>query len=165
MAKEPDQRASRQKQPARKQPSRKAPGQKELSRKEPGRKEAGQKELSQKEPGRKEASQKELGSTLARLWRVIESRRGADPQASYTARLFVRGRTKIAQKLGEEAVEAVIEGIRGDPEKLVGESADLLYHLLVLWADVGVAPKDVAAELTRRERKSGIEEKRGRAKL
>ncbi|HEY1299870.1 MAG TPA: phosphoribosyl-ATP diphosphatase [Stellaceae bacterium] len=113
----------------------------------------------------KEPGDKELGPTLGRLWRVIESRRGADPQTSYTARLFTRGRTKIAQKLGEEAVEAVIEGVRGDPAKLVGESADLLYHLLVLWADVGISPKDVAAELTRRASKSGIEEKRGRAKL
>ncbi len=75
-------------------------------------------------------SDTELGGALDRLWRVIGSRRGADPQTSYTARLFARGRTKIAQKLGEEAVEAVIEGVRGDAPKLVGESADLLYHLL-----------------------------------
>ena len=108
---------------------------------------------------------KDLGATLDRLWQVIRARRGADPQTSYTARLFARGRTKIAQKLGEEAVEAVIEGIRGDPAKLVGESADLLYHLLVLWADVGISPADVAAELMRREGKSGIDEKRGRANL
>lgn len=107
----------------------------------------------------------ELGAALDRLWQVIGSRRGADPQTSYTARLFARGRTKIAQKLGEEAVEAVIEGVRGDAEKLVGESADLLYHLLVLWADTGVSPADVAAELTRREGASGLAEKRGRAKL
>ncbi|HEY3911431.1 MAG TPA: phosphoribosyl-ATP diphosphatase [Stellaceae bacterium] len=107
----------------------------------------------------------ELGAALNRLWRVIGSRRGADPQTSYTARLFARGRTKIAQKLGEEAVEAVIEGIRGDAPKLVGESADLLYHLLVLWADAGVSPADVAAELTRREGVSGLAEKRGRAQL
>ena len=107
----------------------------------------------------------ELGATLDRLWQVIGSRRGADPQTSYTARLFARGRTKIAQKLGEEAVEAVIEGIRGDAEKLVGESADLLYHLLVLWADTGVSPADVAAELARREGVSGLAEKRGRAQL
>ncbi len=108
---------------------------------------------------------KDLGATLDRLWQVISARRGADPQTSYTARLFARGRTKIAQKLGEEAVEAVIEGVRGDPAKLVGESADLLYHLLVLWADVGISPADVAAELMRREGKSGIDEKRGRANL
>jgi phosphoribosyl-ATP pyrophosphohydrolase len=108
---------------------------------------------------------KDLGATLDRLWQVIRARRGADPQTSYTARLFARGRTKIAQKLGEEAVEVVIEGVRGDPAKLVGESADLLYHLLVLWADVGISPADIAAELARREGKSGIDEKRGRANL
>lgn len=107
----------------------------------------------------------ELGAALDRLWQVIRSRRGADPETSYTARLFARGRAKIAQKLGEEAVEAVIEGVRGDAPKLVGESADLLYHLLVLWADTGVSPADVAAELTRREGASGLDEKRGRAKL
>jgi phosphoribosyl-ATP pyrophosphohydrolase len=107
----------------------------------------------------------ELGPTLDRLWHVILSRRGADPQASYTARLFARGRAKIAQKLGEEAVEAVIEGVRGDRAALVGESADLLYHLFVLWADAGIAPADVAAELARREGKSGIDEKRSRANI
>ncbi len=107
----------------------------------------------------------ELDAALDRLWHVIQSRRGADPQTSYTARLFARGRAKIAQKLGEEAVEAVIEGVAGDSAKLVGESADLLYHLLVLWADAGVSPADVAAELARREGISGIDEKRGRAKL
>ena len=103
-----------------------------------------------------------LGEALQRLWRVIESRRGADPQTSYTAKLFSRGRTKIAQKLGEEAVEAVIEGVRGDRGKLVGESADVLYHLLVLWADIGITPDDIAAELARREGTSGIAEKKAR---
>ena len=103
--------------------------------------------------------------TLDRLWQVIQSRRGADPQSSYTARLFARGRAKIAQKLGEEAVEAVIEGVRDDPAALVGESADLLYHLLVLWAAAGISPDDVAAELARREGTSGIAEKRARANL
>src|SRR5713101_7770556 len=107
----------------------------------------------------------ELGPSLDRLWKVIQSRRDADPQSSYTARLFARGRAKIAQKLGEEAVEAVIEGVRDNPSALVGESADLLYHLLVLWADAGISPADVAAELTRREGTSGIEEKRARANL
>jgi phosphoribosyl-ATP pyrophosphohydrolase len=103
-----------------------------------------------------------LGPVLERLWQTILSRRGADPQASYTAKLFARGRGKIAQKLGEEAVEAVIEGVRGDPARLAAESADLLYHLLVLWAATGVAPEDVAAELARREGRSGIDEKRAR---
>jgi phosphoribosyl-ATP pyrophosphohydrolase len=107
----------------------------------------------------------ELGPALERLWRVINARRGADPQVSYTARLFARGRVKVAQKLGEEAVEAVIEGVRGDRAALVGESADLLYHLLVLWCEAGIAPADVAAELERREGTSGIDEKRSRANL
>ena len=103
-----------------------------------------------------------LGEALERLWRVIESRRGADPDTSYTAKLFARGNAKIAQKLGEEAVEALIEGVKGDRPALIGESADLLYHLLVLWAAVGVSPAEVAGELTRREGVSGIAEKRGR---
>src|SRR5690242_19830056 len=107
----------------------------------------------------------ELGPALDRLWQVIQSRRGADPQTSYTARLFSRGRAKIAQKLGEEAVEAVIEGVSNNPAALVGESADLLYHLLVLWAAAGVSPADVAAELSRREGTSGLAEKRARSNL
>jgi phosphoribosyl-ATP pyrophosphohydrolase len=107
----------------------------------------------------------ELGAALDRLWQVIQSRRGSDTQTSYTARLFSRGRAKIAQKLGEEAVEAVIEGVGNNPAALAGESADLLYHLLVLWAAVGISPADVAAELIRREGTSGIAEKRARAKL
>src|SRR5262245_36967417 len=106
-----------------------------------------------------------LGPTLDRLWQVVQSRRGADPQSSYTARLFARGRAKIAQKLGEEAIEAVIEGVGDNSGALVGESADLLYHLLVLWAAAGISPGVVAAELTRREGTSGIAEKRARANL
>ena len=107
----------------------------------------------------------ELGPALERLWQVIVSRRGADPQSSYTARLFARGRAKIAQKLGEEAVETVIEGVGENPAALIGESADLLYHLLVLWAAAGISPADVGAELARREGTSGIDEKRARANL
>jgi phosphoribosyl-ATP pyrophosphohydrolase len=107
----------------------------------------------------------ELGPALDRLWQVIQTRRGADPERSYTARLFARGRAKIAQKLGEEAVETVIEGVGGDRAALIGESADLLYHLLVLWTAAGVLPADVAAELVRREGISGIEEKRTRVNL
>ena len=86
-----------------------------------------------------------LGDTLDRLWRVIDSRRGADPAGSYTAKLLSRGKAKVAQKFGEEAVEAVIEGVRGDRAALVGESADVLYHLLVMWAASGIGPEDVAA--------------------
>jgi phosphoribosyl-ATP pyrophosphohydrolase len=107
----------------------------------------------------------DLGAALDRLWQVIQSRRSADPQNSYTARLFAGGRAKIAQKLGEEAVETVIEGVGENPTALVGESADLIYHLFVLWAVAGISPADVAAELARREGTSGIEEKRSRANL
>ena len=100
-----------------------------------------------------------LGAQLERLWRRIEARRGGDPEASYTAQLLARGPAKIAQKLGEEAVEAVIEGARENAAALVSESADLLYHLLVLWAALGLTPAEIAAELRRREAASGIEEK------
>ena len=101
---------------------------------------------------------------IDRLYKAILDRRDADPEASYTAKLFHRGRAKIAQKLGEEAVEAVIEAIGGDKDKLAQESADLLYHLLVLWADVGVRPKDVYGVLAAREGVSGIAEKASRKK-
>jgi phosphoribosyl-ATP pyrophosphohydrolase len=100
--------------------------------------------------------------TLDRLFAMIQSRRGADPTTSYTAKLFQRGRAKIAQKLGEEAVETVIEAIAGDRDKIAAESADLLYHLLVLWADAGIAPAQVYRVLAGREGTSGIAEKTAR---
>ena len=103
-----------------------------------------------------------LGDTLDRLWQVIDSRRGADPASSYTAKLLSRGKAKVAQKFGEEAIEAVIEGARGDRAALVGESADVLYHLLVMWAASGIGPEDVAAELARREGITGLSEKKAR---
>ncbi len=99
---------------------------------------------------------------LDRLYTVIESRRSADPERSHTARLLSRGTPKIAQKLGEEAVEAVIAGVAGTQAELAGESADLLYHLLVLWADRGLSPQEVWRELERRRSSSGIDEKAGR---
>jgi phosphoribosyl-ATP pyrophosphohydrolase len=101
---------------------------------------------------------------LDRLYQAILDRRGADPETSYTAKLFGRGRAKIAQKLGEEAVETVIEAVAGNNEKLAQESADLLYHLLVLWADAGLEPADIYAVLAAREGVSGIAEKAGRKK-
>ena len=104
------------------------------------------------------------GAILDRLYAVIESRRGADPAASNTARLFAKGREKIAQKVGEEAVEAVIEGVRGNKKKLAAESADLLYHLLVLWADCRLTPAKVWAALAEREGVSGLARRRQRAK-
>jgi phosphoribosyl-ATP pyrophosphohydrolase len=99
---------------------------------------------------------------LERLYAVIDSRKGADPDTSYTARLFSRGRQQIAKKLGEEAVEAVIEGVRGDRPKLIAESADLLYHLLTLWAANNVKPDAVWKELARREGLGGLAEKAAR---
>lgn len=102
------------------------------------------------------------GSTLDRLFATIAARRGADPATSYTAKLFAAGTAKIAQKFGEEAVEAVIEAIRGRPQALVAESADLLYHLLVLWADGGVAPAEVWHALEQRQGMSGLAEKAAR---
>ena len=100
---------------------------------------------------------------LDRLFAVVESRRGADPTVSHSARLLSRGPAKVAQKFGEEAVECVIEAVAGNRDALIAESADVLYHLLVLWVSSGVAPADVWAELSRREGISGIAEKAARA--
>lgn len=108
-------------------------------------------------------AKKQLDATLLEaLYETIEARRGDDPEESYTAKLFERGTPKIAQKLGEEATEAVIEVVRGDSAALAQESADLLYHLLVAWADAGVTPEDVWAALAAREGVSGIVEKKAR---
>jgi len=104
----------------------------------------------------------QLGDALGRLWATIEARRGASPDSSYTAKLLAAGRTGVARKLGEESLEAVIEAVKGDAAALTRESADMLYHLLVLWAAAGLMPDDIAAELTRREGVSGIEEKNSR---
>ena len=89
---------------------------------------------------------------LDELYGVIESRKGADPSTSGTAALFGRGVEKIAQKVGEEAVETVIEGVRGDNERLAEESADLLYHLLVLWSCRDVKPDAIWRALAKRRR-------------
>ena len=99
---------------------------------------------------------------LERLFAIIQSRRGGDPAQSYTARLLGEGRAKIARKTGEEAIEVVIAALEGGREPLAKESADLLYHLLVLWADAGIAPEDVWRELARREGTSGLAEKAAR---
>lgn len=105
-----------------------------------------------------------MGDTLQKLEAVIRSRRAADPGSSYVAKLFARGRPKIAQKVGEEAVEAVIAALSGDREAVIGESADLIFHLVVLLADLDIPLADVLAELDRREGVSGIAEKAARAK-
>ena len=100
--------------------------------------------------------------TLARLYATIQSKRGGDPASSYTAKLFADGTPKIAQKVGEEAVELVIEALRQRPERLVAESADLLYHLLVLLKARGITLADVEAALAQRTSMSGLEEKASR---
>ena len=102
------------------------------------------------------------GDMLDGLFDVITKKRSADPENSYTAKLFSRGTSKIAQKVGEEAVETVIAATGGDKTELVSESADLLYHLLVLWAERGVTPSQVWAKLAERKGMSGIDEKRRR---
>lgn len=100
---------------------------------------------------------------LDRLWGVILSRRDADPAVSHSARLLSRGAAKCAQKFGEEAVECLIEAVAGNRTALIAESADVLYHMLVMWVASGVRPELVWAELKRREGMSGIAEKAGRA--
>lgn len=101
-------------------------------------------------------------AVLERLARVIAGRRGADTKASYTARLFAGGREAIAAKLTEEAGETARAALTESPQRVAAESADLLYHLLVLWAETGVAAADVWAELGRREGTSGLTEKAAR---
>ena len=96
------------------------------------------------------------------LYAVIEERRGADPDSSYTAQLLARGTGKIAEKVGEEAVETVVAALNEGPDALAAESADLIYHLCVLWADAGVRPEDVWAKLADRQGMSGLTEKANR---
>ena len=100
--------------------------------------------------------------TLSRLEATIAARRAASPDESYVARLNAKGVPKIAQKLGEEATEAVIAAVSGSNAELVGESADLLFHLLVLLDARGVSLDHVLAELERREGLSGLDEKASR---
>lgn len=99
---------------------------------------------------------------LDELCAVIDARKGGDGKSSYTAKLLNKGTDKIAQKLGEEAVELAIAAVKRERANTVAESADLLYHLLVLWADAGIAPADVADELKTRRPQSGLAEKAGR---
>ncbi len=103
-----------------------------------------------------------MSDTLSRLEATIAARKGADPATSYVASLFAKGRPRIARKLGEEAVEAIVASLAEDKTALTGEAADLLFHLMVLLADTGIAFDDVLAELDRREGVSGHVEKAGR---
>jgi phosphoribosyl-ATP pyrophosphohydrolase len=99
---------------------------------------------------------------LDRLFTTIESRKGADPSSSWTAKLLAGGPEKIAKKLGEESTETIIAALSQDGDALANESADLLYDLLVLWAAKGITPEEVWRALQAREGTSGIEEKASR---
>ncbi|MEJ7927878.1 phosphoribosyl-ATP diphosphatase [Sphingobium sp. AN641] len=105
-----------------------------------------------------------MRATLHQLEQTILSRRTADPASSYVAALAAKGRGKMAQKLGEEAVETVIAALSGDAKDVTGEAADLLFHLVALLADVGVSVDAVFDELERREGVSGLAEKAARPK-
>ncbi len=98
-------------------------------------------------------------SALERLAATIAAREGADPDTSWTAKLLAKGPEKCAEKFGEEAIEAVIEAVKGDPARLTSEAADVLYHLLVMCAARGVSLVEIEAELARREGVSGLAEK------
>ncbi len=99
---------------------------------------------------------------LQKLEATIHQRRDADPNDSYVASLHVKGRAKMAEKLGEEAVEAVIAAVQDDKTAMTGEAADLLFHMMVLLADMDLSIDDVLTELARREGLSGIVEKASR---
>ena len=100
-----------------------------------------------------------MSDSLERLYAAVVAAKSADPATSRTARLLRAGRGKMAKKLAEEAVEVVIDAMTGQNEAVIKESADLLYNLTVLWVAVGIQPKDVWAEMNRRERLFGIAEK------
>lgn len=99
---------------------------------------------------------------LDHLFEIIASKEGGDPATSYTAKLLSKGKLHCAKKMGEEAVETALAAVAEEKKALVGESADLLYHLLVLWTACGVSPDDVYRALAAREGRSGLEEKASR---
>lgn len=100
---------------------------------------------------------------LQQLAATIEARKGADPDTSWTAKLLSKGPEKCAEKFGEEAVEAIIEAVKGDRPKLTAEAADAVYHLLVMCASRDVSLADIEAELATRHGTSGLDEKAGRS--
>jgi phosphoribosyl-ATP pyrophosphohydrolase len=100
--------------------------------------------------------------SLEKLAATIASRKGADPETSWTAKLLAKGPEKCAEKFGEEAIEAIVEAVKGDRTRLTAEAADVLYHLLVMLTSRDVTLADVLAELDRREGTSGIAEKAAR---
>ena len=100
--------------------------------------------------------------TLEELEQIVAARALASPEESWTAKLLAKGPAKVAEKFGEEAIEAIIEAVKGDPERLTSEAADVLFHLLVMLRSRGVALSDVMAELAQRQRQSGLAEKAAR---
>lgn len=105
-----------------------------------------------------------MSDTLARLAEMLESRKSADPQSSYVAKLYAKGMDSILKKVGEEAAETIIAAKDGDKEKIIYETADLWFHTLVMLAQAGLHPDDVLNELARREGLSGLVEKASRPK-
>lgn len=103
-----------------------------------------------------------MSDTLQDLYALVVSRKGADPKSSYVAKSLAKGRMHIAKKLGEEAVETVLAAASNDKTHTIAESADMLFHLVVLWAEMGIVPQEVWDELKRREGTSGIDEKASR---
>ena len=102
--------------------------------------------------------------TLNELEQIIATRAKSTPEDSWTAKLLAKGPEKVAEKFGEEAIEAVIEAVKGDPKGLTSEAADVLFHLLVMLHSRGVALDDVMGELARRQSQSGLQEKASRPK-
>lgn len=102
--------------------------------------------------------------TLEELEKIVAARASASPEESWTAKLLAKGPEKTAEKFGEEAVEAIIEAVKGDSARLTSEAADVLFHLLVMLKSRDVALEDVMAELSRRQGQSGLAEKAARQK-
>jgi|SRR3954451_132430 phosphoribosyl-ATP pyrophosphohydrolase len=100
-----------------------------------------------------------MSDSLGRLFEQVVAAKGSDPSVSRTAKLLRAGRAKMAKKLAEEAIEVVIDAMAGEREAVIRESADLLYNLVVLWSELGIAPQDVWNEMERRERLFGLAEK------
>ena len=143
-------------------PKRKAATRKAVAKLAGGKGKGGGKRPPAKREPSPEMRHGATAAVLDRLFETVTARRDADPNLSHSARLLSRGRLKVAQKFGEEAVECLIEAVAGDSEKLIGESADMLYHLIVMWVDAGLHPEAIWSELRRREGVSGIAEKASR---
>ena len=100
-----------------------------------------------------------MSDSIDRLYEAVLAAKRGDPESSRTARLLRSGRAKMAKKLAEEAIEVIIDAMHGERDAVVRESADLIYHLVVLWGSAGVHPREVWKEMDRRERLLGIAEK------